>query len=199
MNLVKNETYTDCDFNVSILKEKRSGSFAYFCPHCNKVMLVDADINVDVRANTHTKTNIDINSVSFKIRCYYCKKDFTTQDQGIDPNIIDYVIRLNNAGYKTEFSCEGHFDCGRGEFSSTPYIAFKDSSIRKFKAPKNWNYESFGRKAILRYNGTFNDNIDKEKALDILDKWVYKIELVNEGSKIKNGIRNLYRRFNKNV
>lgn len=66
---------------------------------------------------------------------YYCNNcgRFTVQ-YDIDTNIAKAVRLLNIHGFKTKFSCEGHYKNIRGkEFLSTPYIRFNDFGGIEFK------------------------------------------------------------------
>lgn len=197
LNLLDVKTYRDMDFNSAVYIEDRSGPFAHICPHCKTINFIDVELSVKARVSAHAKTDVEINEITYTIECHKCGKHFKTNDQGIDPNIVDMIHTLNKLGYETRYSCEGHFNDARESFASKPYIVFADTSISKFKAPKGWKYKSFGENSLLmEYNGKFYDNIDKEKALETLDKWVNK-KVKERGSKID--LRNIYRCFNKNI
>lgn len=197
LNMFDIKSYTDIDFNDTIYIEERNGPFAHICPHCKSVNFIDVELSVKVRASTHAKTDLEVHGIRYTIECQSCGKKFITHDQGIDPNIIDVICILNDAGYETTYSCEGHFNDTRGQFVSRPYIVFADTSIKRIKAPRGWKYKPFGDGSlIMEYDNAFYDNIDKEKALISLNKWAEK-KIKERGNKFD--LRNIYRCFNKNI
>ena len=185
----KLETYSDYDFGVSSMQEYRKGTVAHMCPHCKMMNFVDCDINIDIRINTHHKEEVDISLPTFTFKCQNCGKKFTTKDQGIDPNVVDIIEMLTCAGYETEFSCEGHFGDNRYG-NSVPYVTFKNSKIRKYRAPRGWKYSEYrDHKVGLFYVGVFCSEQDKEKAIDTWYNWAGKIATKEfKRRKIKKGL-----------
>lgn len=177
MDLVRCETYADVDFDISHYEDKRKGSFVFLCPYCHEPTFVNMDLNISVRASTHTKQSEieDINLISFKIKCYYCGLKFTTEDLGIDPNIyfaIEDLIKY----YPTTFSCEGHFNDSMDSNFSRPYLAFKDTKIKKYGSPHGWEYDKDHLSgAVIRYYDKFESLEDKEKAIYNLRAWAERI------------------------
>lgn len=178
-DLARCETFCDYDFNVTTFEEKRSGTFVFLCPRCSDATWVDMNIDVGVRANTHSKNDEikDIMPIRFKIKCSSCDHEFITQDNGIDPNMYSVIEPLMKY-YPTEFSCEGHFNDSYYSNCSRPYLLFKDSKIRKYKPPRGWEYDRstlFDTRAVIRYHGKFETLEDKKAAIWVLREWACKI------------------------
>ena len=51
----------------------------------------------------------------------------------------------------------------------------------------------------MSYEGPFYDDYDKARAIIYLNNWTCKLQKINERKNKGYGIRNLYRRFNKNI
>lgn len=155
---------------------REKGEVAYFCPHCNEINKVNIDYNI----KTIGKTKAVVFKVVLTIICNKCNKEFDVDDPGIDPNILDAVIRLNKAGYITDYSCEGHDY--ENDIISCPYISFIDKTIMKHGTPEDWIYKKYNDCDCIglyydKYLKNFdneNYHFDKEKALTQLYEWLDK-------------------------
>lgn len=101
---------------------------------------------------------------------------------------IQYAVRvLNQKGWKTRYSCEGHFD--EDDQVGQIYIAF-DKDVKLPSAPEGWHIElgpllldiecrcGKGLKETEKTQEQFNE--EKEKALKHLNYWVDNLEINQE-------------------
>lgn len=91
------------------------------CPKCfNKQ---EYDVNIEIPKNKKFTLSIE----PFHCRCEKCGITMVSVDEAI----IDDIIALNKAGYKTKYCCSGH------ENGSNLYVYFKDKKfykdMKKFK------------------------------------------------------------------
>ncbi len=93
----------------------------------------------------------------------------------IDEGIQKTIRELNKKGYKTRFSCEGHYD-----YTYNIYIRFW--KIYEFNLPEGFiKQDGFTiEHKIKELNNEEKFNQEKEKYLDVLEKWVETLEPVEE-------------------
>lgn len=109
-----------------LTKFVEEGPRACICPKCKKITLIE------VNAEYYIGSDINGNDMFPKIdniECIHCgeKFDMSFYDM-LDPNIAECVKILNDAGFKTNASCEGHKSNDEDE-GSIAYISFKDNSL----------------------------------------------------------------------
>lgn len=169
------EDYTDTGNNSTKSKIIRKGKYGFICPHCNEMNEVDIDMDINTSA-THS-AGIRVFDPVLVITCTSCLNEWITHDQGIDPNMVKAIKLLSGLGFTTEFSCEGHFNCGEGDLVSLPYISFIDNSITKHNPPNGWVFAKFkDTQTVLKWNGPFISESEKEEAINNLYDWI-NIEL----------------------
>lgn len=103
----------------------------------------------------------------------------------LDDDIGEHIIKLNDKGYLTEYSCSGHIDK-----KTLGYIAFEVFTSNymvknRIKPPIGWFFEEVPYKKLGLYMDKTNDNkfIDSEdftqeylnERLDNLMNWIEKL------------------------
>ena len=96
--------------------------------------------------------NSNFNFDSLKLKCPKCNKK--TWHYALDENIVDIVKALNDKGYATQYSCEGHYN---DEGCILSYFVIIGDVRDKFDLENplisNWNCEYsivLGERTILR-------------------------------------------------
>ena len=104
--------------------ERKKGRVALMCPTCNRMSY----FNIDCTNKSTSIGNTDGESLISQTYMKYCDFcDYTIYSVGaIDGGIAEAVEILNKKGYKTSYSCEGHYDDKHG-ITSLPYILFNPS------------------------------------------------------------------------
>lgn len=162
------ETKRTLDYgNYVVLKERIRGTLGYICPHCKCMATIHMDKNTNITIDP-IDAKVRIRHLTLELTCRECGNAWEVyDDDGIDSLMIEPISILNNNGYATKFSCEGHLDD-----PSLPYIYFKDDSI-KAKGPANeWEFSDQGDGVLMTWRGKFKSNADKVSALDSLYKWI---------------------------
>lgn len=124
--------------------------------------------------------------------CPRCKESVIFQE--IDFNIARAINILNEKGYFTVFSCEGHIgnDLDGEHFFSAPYIYFLSDKVLKVMEehplPDTWKYEIHGKSIVIRSKiSNYSDSMSLEeitkkwnqkKEMEDLMKWVYNLDPV---------------------
>lgn len=163
----------ETDYNY----EKSNGKMGYICPHCNYINLIQVKFMIET--NAEMRVDYMTSNLTLTMRCKKCKERFYTSILGIDPNICEIIVKLNNLGYKTKYSCEGHvYNNG---FITRPYIIFTDSEIiEKYGTPEDWIYKiktNGDIKIMYRIDEGYDNNGEKKlKALNALEDWVNSLK-----------------------
>ena len=114
-------------------KEIELKNINYVCPQCFKTDKVSARIILETDDESLDLFYENENNI-IKI-CTNCN----TEMFAIDKNIFPYIIKLNDLGLETIFSCEGH------GYDSPAYIAFNskcNSLIEKLDPPELWYFDT---------------------------------------------------------
>ena len=116
--------------------QKKILKYSYLCMNCyhveerNIIMKIPDDVLIIKYIPTIVYNNLG-----------FCPKCNNGKLMQIDNAILQYIIRLNRLGYKTEYCCEGHY------FESFPYILFKDelskNEIEIINNSKWWTHAIF--------------------------------------------------------
>lgn len=111
-----------------LIKKEITKGFHYYCENCNKMVVLDIDMNLKIGLLNEDSTGIRINTypgTNFDIRCINCYCPM----EKIDEKIANCINEINNRGFVTHYSCEGHeyIDDIRPEssydfYDSLPYI-----------------------------------------------------------------------------
>lgn len=113
------------------LKRFASGTIAYMCPLCYKIVYINGKYDYNINTNIE-----EFNFYTeFIYNCPCC--DHTVKGIELDPNIAESISELNRKGYITEFCCEGHIS--KKNYQDPPYISFSTyyNSIKNL-LPKSW-------------------------------------------------------------
>lgn len=156
--------------NYAYSHEASKGDFAFICPHCGHMNLVNINSNIAISTQTHAKI-----AVHFKFDCLECRKEIKTFDKGIDPNMVDAVSRLIRAGYKVRHCCEGYinnYKINNDIYSDDAYICFSDASIIKKGCPEDWSYDEDYEDGIRLNAKDITSESDKEIIIENLYKWL---------------------------
>lgn len=196
--------YCDDEWNKVIINgslEKRvhgDGQVVFMCPHC--LHMVETHINsaVFVGDKILDKVNNFIVNQEFHGECPNCKE--YTPFEVIDINMAQIIKILNDKGYYTAFSCEGHIeqeDISAMQMFGCPYIYFyfdEDMEIlESHPLPETWSIDDINVKIgifeihdnILKsvpeevlchddhnvFISWMRDNWDKEKRLEDIYNW----------------------------
>lgn len=84
----------------------------------------------------------------------------------LDDNIAEHIVKLNNKGYLTEYSCSGHID--KKTLGYISFEVFTSNFLKKhdIEPPKNWFYSYFSMdKRLGMYMDKTNDDnfVDTEE------------------------------------
>lgn len=79
----------------------------------------------------------------------------------IDRNIQEHIRILNQKGYYTKFSCEGHEG-----YSFNTYIVFADDYFENIDMPKKFKYSKKDRKISYIYSAKLSDEKFRELKRD---------------------------------
>lgn len=93
----------------------------------------------------------------------------------IDEGIQKSVRELNRKGYRTRFSCEGHYD-----YTYNIYIRFW-KNYKFSELPEDFVMSDFTLEhKVKELNNEEKFNQEKEKYLEVLEKWVDSLEPAEE-------------------
>lgn len=114
-SIIRREKLINNDYFITTIK----GTIGFFCPRCYKPIYA----TTDYKDNTHGthKGEVCIN-LTYDINCPRCGYSFIWDSHPLDPNITNALAILNSKGYKTLFSCEGHYVNKCNDYA---YIFFK--------------------------------------------------------------------------
>lgn len=117
-------------------------SITMMCPHCYRMITKKVHISMDDDPEF-------IFVVHPHLRCPDCNEDMVA----IDNEITEEIQSLNLAGYKTRFSCSGHYP-----YAWQMYVVFENDNIHKaikkhqISIPKNMHFEKQPQGYILYTN-----------------------------------------------
>lgn len=107
-----------------ILTEKINGIAAYMCPKCYQISYVN------VYNAVITTDFLHYSGIYTRIKCDNCGYEYIGYDC-LDPNIAPILSILNMKGYRTKYSCSGHwYKDGDGKYSRG-YIYFSTVLLYK--------------------------------------------------------------------
>ncbi len=142
-------------------------NIVYMCPECRKLVGIKRkDNSEEINYNfedfeiEHDEMYILYNlDIYFNIRCTCpnCKEEDVLLIE-LDEGIADIVVEMNEKGYMTEFSCEGHVK--DEENYDVAYIRFYVNSLADDIFFMNMIYKSFPSQSWV-INRSFIKNIDK--------------------------------------
>jgi len=121
----------------------------YFC-FCDEYIKSGKDA-IELHAKVTIDSNIpvfqssmDIQYQAVQAKCPYCGNELIP----VDNKIFDQVKKLNEKGYKTKFSCEGH------DFDDSAYIWFEGPKFinDKYRNIEGWYFD----KPFILNNGSDN-------------------------------------------
>ena len=137
--------------------ELRKRYIGLICPECKKSSVIEFDYNVTVGYLSNNKPKghyiIDV-FPTITYTCPHCNKDVVT-DVLLDPNIVHILEKLNNKGWETDCSCEGHIVMNDEVTYSSPYITFKHYNIKKvleyIPLQGGWKYILYDKRMFCIY------------------------------------------------
>lgn len=153
----------------------------YVCPRCLRTYTVKANRDIAVEmSGAPDGTNYFMQDIVLFV-CG-CKKGGTTCFK-CDPNMLEYIVKLNKEGYRTAYHCEGHEHI-ENLGMSLPYIMFKgiQEKIEKVLEDKEWKYwiavrdGNRSQYTSIRVKEELFDNLESEDEFISL-KWEYLDEL----------------------
>lgn len=155
-----------------------SGYLYLMCPECLYMQKIYKQRCTYMELHHSIK---DLNySETISGECPRCKESVIFQE--IDFNIARAIDILNEKGYFTVFSCEGHAgnDLDGEDFLSVPYIYFLSNrivmkAIDKHPLPDTWKFETYGKSIILR--SKICNYLNSMKQEEILKIWNQKKEM----------------------
>ena len=109
---------TENGMNFSV--DHKKGKAALFCPDCGRMNY----FKINSKITTNSKYICWI-MPTYVMNCSFCGHKIYSDDV-IDGGIAEAIEILNKKGYKTSYSCEGHYDDKHG-ITSLPYILFNPS------------------------------------------------------------------------
>lgn len=118
-----------------IYSEKMEIDEFMWCPKCNKFENVKATVNINSNISfDRDEFQTGFTSMYFHLKCVACENLMVL----IEKEIFNSIIMLNEKGYITSHSCEGH------SFDETAYIMF-DKTVSKIitghNPPNGWYYD----------------------------------------------------------
>lgn len=154
-----------------------SGYLYLMCPECLYMQKIYKQRCTYMELH-HSIKDLNYNE-TISGECPRCKESVIFQE--IDFNIARAVDILNEKGYFTAFSCEGHIgnDLDGGRFFAAPYIYFLSDKVLKameeHPLPNTWKYETYGKSIIMRSKiSNYSDSMSLE---EITKKWNQKKEM----------------------
>ena len=160
--IIENSADDEYDMNIFIHDTKKK-RYTYICSECNSInhkISISGICSAYLSCDTLTKEekrdilyeNSNFNFDSLKLKCPKCNKK--TWHYALDENIVDIVKALNDKGYATQYSCEGHYN---DEGCTLSYFVIIGDVRDKFDLENplisNWNCEyslALGERTILR-------------------------------------------------
>ena len=188
LNVIENSADDEYDMNIYShdIKKKR---YTYVCSECDSVnhkINIGGTYSVYLSCNSLSKkekmdilykANSNFNFDKLRLMCPKCNKE--TIHYALDENIVDIVKALNDKGYATQYSCEGHYN---DEGCILSYFVIIGDVRDKFDLENplisNWNCEYsivLGERTILRIDPnkiSMGDFIEQKH----LDNMLYYIE-----------------------
>lgn len=147
------------------VKKTVYGNIGIICPHCMGYQ-IDLVNGMELLPEP----------AKWTVCCPECGKEFKMYAlNALDPNITRTISVLNKKGYKTKFSCEGHFDVSD---MSEPYIIIKGDAEEIFKEnplPELWFLDD-----VRMFSGCFTIRSDRsmakndedwDKRCDVIEAW----------------------------
>jgi len=122
----------DCNtqYRFHNLKKRYIG---LMCPKCNKSTVIRFEYSATAEYLEDNKPKeysvIDILPTITYI-CPHCNQEVST-DVLYDPNIVHIIEKLNNKGWATDCSCEGHVVIDEDVSYSNPYILFTHHKLKE--------------------------------------------------------------------
>ena len=109
--------------------EKAMNFFGFYCEECFEPIILKGNISVNL-GTIEKETDITVRFIDhYEIECPVCHHHTIWTEHPLDPNIAPMIAMLNQKGYMTEESCEGH---GINRLDALyPYIKFKYPGQKK--------------------------------------------------------------------
>lgn len=125
--------------DACITHNRGLSEFGFMCSECFRLKFAKSNTSVDINIFDETSSNI-ISSEFIKI----------------DPHIANVIASLNQKGYFTIFSCEGHM---MDNTCKSTYIIFESNDLLDYESflPLSWDvdweyYKTWGRAAIYAHH-----------------------------------------------
>lgn len=124
------------DFIMKMKTIRKQFIESFICPECFKEISINGNISFDL-LQEDDNVSFDLTDGLITPYCHECRKLLFKCDY----KIRNIIIRLNKAGLKTDFCCEGHFVCDKNSIGlhyakeenseaeydiNNAYIAFDD-------------------------------------------------------------------------
>lgn len=146
--------------DVCITYKRGHSEFGFMCSECFQLKFAKSNTSVDINIFDDTAPNFisfepTVNIRYFAKKCPFCN----TADAEfikLDPHIANVVTSLNQKGYFTMFSCEGHM---MDNTCKSTYIIFESNDLLDYESflPLSWGvdweyYKTWGRVAIYAHH-----------------------------------------------
>jgi len=173
-----------------IKKESHKGYITFICPKCHELNVMKHNINYKIYGS-----EFSIADTLIKINCWGCGNEFyNSLNDGIDPEIAPYIAKLNEKGYKTQFSCQGHDENVELIGVVDAYIFFDmflDDKLFE-NLPKSWKHERYEDDDTDVDSVNFgdvircNDEVSLRKRMNDLSEWVDSLPWINTDGQDNN-------------
>lgn len=176
------------DNKTGVVKESYHGKIGLMCPKCGYMEFTQLDYtsNISNDESKYDENLISYNTLThFTESCKICGESTVLEE--IDPNIASAISNLNEAGYITNFCCEGH---KIDDEMNNPYISFDPTNKLEvlqnifYDLPLSW-YVDY---SLYDINGSVvirsdSSSTDPDEAILDIKQWagfVVPIEILEE-------------------
>ena len=121
VSYTEDSTYYKTEDGTNFSVDHKKGRAALFCHGCGRMNY----FKIYSKSKIITDNYVCWEMPTYVMDCKFCGRRIRS-DNIIDGGIAEAIEILNKKGYKTSYSCEGHYDEKYG-VSSLPYILFDPS------------------------------------------------------------------------